>query len=215
MVATGPTRTERVSRAEQRRRTRGALIDACRELIARGEDITMPAVAEAAGISEATAYRHFSDLVTLVNESLAGLWPTPAQALGEVAGSLDPVERIGFACEFLLGRVWTYRGAVRALIAATVVRPESASQRPGFRFGLIDAAIDPVADVAEPAARARIVQLKQDLAAIVSAEALFSLTDLCGLEVDAAIASLVRSAQTITRVAVGDLAARGPEPAAG
>ena len=44
-------------------------------------------------------------------------------------------------------------------------------------------------------------QLKRDLAAVVSAEALFVLTDLAGLAPDDAIASLVRTATTITQAA--------------
>jgi hypothetical protein len=41
-----------------------------------------------------------------------------------------------------------------------------------------------------------------DLAAVVSADALFSLTDLCRLSPEEATASLVRTARTITRAAV-------------
>jgi hypothetical protein len=47
-----------------------------------------------------------------------------------------------------------------------------------------------------------LAQLKLDLAAVVSAEALFSLTDLCALTPDDAIASLVRTATTVTQAAV-------------
>ena len=53
----------------------------------------MPDVARAAMVSEATAYRYFPDLVTLLQQALAGLWPPPAEALAPVAGSADPAER--------------------------------------------------------------------------------------------------------------------------
>ena len=43
------------------------------------------------------------------------------------------------------------------------------------------------------------------LAAVVSAEALFSLIDLCGLDVDRAVDSLRRTARTITEVAVDEI----------
>jgi AcrR family transcriptional regulator len=185
-----------VSRASQKLRTRGALVAACRELVGSGGELTMPAVARSAGVSEATAYRHFPDLVSLVNEALAALWPSPVEALAPVAQSTDPVARVAFATEFLCRRVLAYQGAVRAVIAATITRPPSVSTRPGFRFGLIDHALDPVTTAD------RVVELKRDLAAVISAEALFSLTDLCGLDGDAAIASLVRTATTITRAAV-------------
>jgi AcrR family transcriptional regulator len=197
-----------VSHAEQRLRTRTALVAACRQLIRSGGEVAMPAVAKAAGVSEATAYRHFPDLVSLVNEALTGLWPTPAEALAPVAASQDPVARVGFACEFLLRGVHAYEGAVRAVIAATVTRPASVQGRPGIRFALIDQALNPVITAADPRAAVRLVQLKRDLAAVVSAEAFFTLTDLCGLSTDDATASLVRTARTITAVAVQEIGAK-------
>jgi AcrR family transcriptional regulator len=210
-VATSrPADRERVTHAEQKFRTRTALVDACRQLIRSGGEVTMPAVSKAAGISEATAYRHFPDLVSLVNEALTGLWPTPAEALAPVAASPDPVARVGFACEFLLRGVHGYEGAVRAVIAATITRPASVPSRPGIRFALVDQALDPVITATDPRAAALLARLKRDLAAVVSAEAFFSLTDLCGLGVEDAIASLVRTARTITAVAVHDI---GPRPA--
>jgi AcrR family transcriptional regulator len=205
VVERRPAGGERVTHAEQKLRTRSALVDACRRLIRSGDEVVMPAVAKAAGVSEATAYRHFPDLVSLANEALTGLWPNPAEALAPVAASPDPVARVGFACEFLLRGVHGYAGAVRAVIAATITRPASVPSRPGIRFALVDQALDPVIAATDPSAAARLAQLKQDLAAVVSAEAFFSLTDLCGLSVEDAIASLVRTARTITAVAVQEI----------
>jgi AcrR family transcriptional regulator len=205
MAARKPADGERVSHADRRHRTRAALVVACQDLIRGGGDVTMPAVAKAAGISEATAYRHFPDLVSLINEALAGLWPAPAEALAPVSASADPVSRIGFACEYLLRGVFSYQGSVRAAIAAAITRPEMTSARPGIRFGLIDLALDPVITATPLGAARRIAQLKLDLAAVVSSEAFFSLTDLCGLSADDAIASLVRTAQTITAAAFRDV----------
>jgi AcrR family transcriptional regulator len=194
-----------VSRADQRLRTRTAIVEACRALIQSSADVTMPAVAHAAGVSEATAYRHFPDLLSVVTEALKALWPTPEVALTAVASSTDPVERIGAACEALLRGVQHYQGAVRAVIAATITRPASVARRPGFRFGLIDHALDPVVEVPDVAAAARLATLKDDLAAVINAEAFFSLTDLRGLSRADAVASLVRTAQTITAAAMADM----------
>ena len=52
--------------------------------------------------------------------------------------------------------------------------------------------------------------LKQDLAAVVSAEALFTLTDVARLSADEAIASAVRTARTITAAAVSRCSAGPP-----
>ena len=201
----GPMATEdETGRANQKKRTRTAIIDACRELIRSGAPVTMPDVAKAALVSEATAYRYFPDLAALLNEALAGLWLSPAQALGPVAGFADPVERIAVACEFLLRGVLAYQGAVRAMIAATITRPELAAARPGLRFGLIDEALAPLSGPLAGADPAGIARLRNDLVAVVSAEALFVLTDLAGLAPEEAIASLVRTATTLTESALTD-----------
>ena len=196
--------TGNAGRVNQKARTRAAIVDACRELTRAGGEVTMPKVAERAMVSEATAYRYFPDLVSVLQEAFAGLWPDPAEVLAPVAGSTDPAERVAFACEHLLRGVHAYQGSVRAMIAATIASPRAeAALRPGLRFGLIDEALAPFA---HPASAARLTpdamtRLKQDLSAVVSAEAFFTLTDLSGLTPDDAIASAARTAATVTRAA--------------
>jgi AcrR family transcriptional regulator len=195
-------------RSNQKKRTRTAIVVAAREIIGSGGEVTMPEIARCALVSEATAYRYFPDLASLVGEALAGAWPEPADALLPVADSVDPVERVAFACEFLLRGTLARQGAVRAMIAATITRPETASARPGIRFGLIDHALAPVREAFETADPEGLAQLERDLAVAVSAEALFCLTDLCGLAPDEAIASAVRTASTLTAAAVRGLGIR-------
>jgi len=197
------TASEQTGRVNQKLRTRMAIVEACREVIRSGGPVTMPAVARAALVSEPTAYRYFPDLISLLNAALVGMWPSPAEALEPIAASADPVERVAFAAEFFLRRVLSYQGAVRAMISATITRPELAAHRPGIRFGLINQALDPIADTL-PLPPERLAQLKHDLAAIISAEALFSLTDLCRLTPDDAVGSLVRTATTIAAAATRD-----------
>ena len=182
-------------RANQKTRTRRAIVDACRELVRTGSDVTMPEVARRALVSEATAYRYFPDLTSLLAETIDDLWPSPAEALAPVASSADPVERVRFACEFLLRGVLSYQGAVRAMISGTITRPGLAPVRPGIRFGLIDQALAPFGEGAD------LAQLKRDLAVTVSAEALFTLTDLCRLGPEEAIASAAATAATLTAAA--------------
>ena len=196
---TGPGTT---GRANQKLRTRKAILQAAAELIRTGREVTMLEVAKAALVSEATAYRYFPDLASLLREAMAGQMPTPAQALEAVGDSPDPVERVASATERLMRTVLAYQGTTRAMIAATITRPASAGVRPGLRFGLIDYALAPLEDtlgVHDPAA---LAQLKNDLAVVVSAEALFCLTDLCGLDPEQAIASAVHTATSLTRAAL-------------
>ena len=190
-TTTGP------GRANQKERTRAAIVAAARQLAGTGGEVTMPAIARAALVSEATAYRYFPDLVSVLQQAFTGSWPSPEEAMASVAGSADVAERVGRATEVLLRGVHARQGAVRAMISASVTRPAVAATRPGVRFPLIEFALAPPADLSAIPAE-RLAQLRLDLSVIVSAEAFFTLTDLCGLSAEAAIASAVCTARTVT-----------------
>jgi AcrR family transcriptional regulator len=179
-------------RANQKLRTRNAIVRAAVDLMRTGRDITMLEVAKAALVSEATAYRYFPDLASLLREAMDGQMPAPAEA----------VERVAAATEHLLRLVHSYQGATRAMIAATITRPATASTRPGLRFGLIDHALAPLEHTLGADDPAALAQLKRDLAVVVSAEAFFCLTDMCHLSAQDAIASVVHTATALTRAAV-------------
>ncbi|QBD77373.1 TetR/AcrR family transcriptional regulator [Ktedonosporobacter rubrisoli] len=191
-------------RMNQKIRTRQAIIEACRGLIRSGSAVSIPEVARVALVSEATVYRYFPDLPSLVNTAIVSLWPSPAEALAPIAHSTDPVERIAFAAEIFLRRVQAYQGAVRAMIAATITQPEGPATRPKLRFDWIDEALAPAEAMLAQTDAEAFTQLKRDLAVVVSAEALFTLTDLCGLSPDEAISTAARLARTITAAALCD-----------
>jgi AcrR family transcriptional regulator len=189
-------------RTNQKERTRAAIVAAAREAVATGGEVTMPEVAGRALVSEATAYRYFPDLASLLREALAGLWDSPEQAMAPVARSDDPVERVGFAAEVLLREVLAYQGAVRVMIAASITRPPVTTLRPGRRFGLIDEALRPLSETMAVRHPGQFEQLKRGLAVVVSAEALFILTDLYGLAPEEAIASAAATARSLTAAAI-------------
>src|SRR6202453_5380405 len=80
-------------RANQKARTRAAIVDACGDLVRSGAEVTMPEVARRALVSEATAYRYFPDLISLLREALEETWPDPAESLAPVARAADPSAR--------------------------------------------------------------------------------------------------------------------------
>jgi len=194
-------------RANQKLRTRNAIVQAAAELSRTGREVTMPEVAKAALVSEATAYRYFPDLASLLQEAIAGQLPGPGDVFEPEVAAADPEARIAAATEFLLRHVLSRQGVVRALIAATITRPDGPLARPGLRFGLIDNALAPLDDSLGATDPGALAQLKLDLAVVVSAEALFSLTDLHGLAPEDAIASIVHTATTLTRATLRDHAA--------
>jgi AcrR family transcriptional regulator len=193
---------ESKGRTNQKARTQRAIVEACVELIRQRQPVTMPEVAKAAKVSEATAYRYFPDLASLLAKALAEDWPTPAEALAPVAASSDPAQRVAFATRFLLSGVAARQAVVRSMVSATMVQPEiSGRARPGIRFGLIEYALAPFIDVFEATNPELLAQLRLDLAVVVSAEALFCLTDLCGLSTGDAIDSAEKTARTLTSAA--------------
>ena len=204
-------------RVNQKLRTRSAIVQAAAELSRTGREVSMPEIAAAALVSEATAYRYFPDLAGLLREAITGQLPTPAEALASVEGSTDPVERVAAVTEFLLRHVLARQGVVRAMIAATVTRPGDAATRPGLRFGLIDHALAPLGPPSGDSGAAgppmtgssALEQLHRDLAVVVSAEALFNLTDLYRLDPEDAIASVVCTASTLTRAYLRENAEAG------
>ena len=194
-------------RVNQKERTRTAILDAARRLVPSGGEISMPLIAAEARVSEATAYRYFPDLASLLSEAIAHLWPRASEAMQPVSHVDDPVVRVAHAVRTMLGDVRDQQGAVRVMMSAAVVRPQGPALRPGRRFALIDEALSPLTGRRLTAARRRrIEQLKRDLAIVVSAEAFFNLIDLCGLSPDEAITSVMSTASTLTRSAVRDLA---------
>jgi AcrR family transcriptional regulator len=156
-------------------------------------------------VSEATAYRYFPDLASLLARALAEDWPTPTEALAPVEASTDLVERVAFAARFLLCGVAERQAVVRSMISATIAQPDLGRARPGIRFGLIECALAPFVEAFESADRGLLAQLRLDLAVVVSAEALFSLTDLCGLSIEDAVDSAEKTARTLTAAAVAQI----------
>ncbi|MGW4729629.1 TetR/AcrR family transcriptional regulator [Streptomyces shenzhenensis] len=192
-------------RTNQMERTRSAIVAAARALADSGSEIKMSLIAAEARVSEATLYRYFPDLVSLLRAAVPV--EDQVEVLRSMTDSGDPVERIGQAAEVLGRAVLRRQGAVRALIAATVAKPSSAKSRPAHRFALIEHALAPWIDQNDLTGHADIEQLVRDLAVVISAESLFTLIDLCDLPPDSAIASLVTTARRVTAAAVADASA--------
>lgn len=145
----------------------------------------MREIAAEALVSEATIYRYFPDLASLLAATMDGVWPEAEQVVAELADVADPVRRVGRVAEDFLRRVLRYQRAIRAVVAATVTHPEFSGIRPGHRFPFIDAALASIPADALPPDRA--ARLARQLAGVLSPGALFDLIDLCGLTEDEAV----------------------------
>jgi hypothetical protein len=106
--------------------------------------------------------------------------------------------RVAFPAELLAKLVIERQGAIRALMSVSIARGTARAVRPGYRFALINQALAPLSGHKPGIDAATLEQLRRDLAIVISAEAVLTLTDLYGLDSDAAVASIVHTARLIT-----------------
>jgi hypothetical protein len=83
-------------------------------------------------------------------------------------------------------------------MSVSIARGTARAVRPGYRFALINQALAPLSGHKPGIDAATLEQLRRDLAIVISAEAVLTLTDLYGLDSDAAVASIVHTARLIT-----------------
>ena len=93
------------------------------------------------------------------------------------------------------------------MIGLTINRRDAVGARPAHRIGLIESALAPLAarDADVDAVWDRLRHLRNDLAVVVSAEALFTLADIKSLTPTAAVASVNVAASRLVDEAVRDL----------
>ena len=106
------------SRTKQKERTRKALLEAARELLAEGRAPTVAASAGRVLISEATAYRYYTSARSLLQDALAVNWPGLEKVLADPARTSD-CWRAGAVCRRsdMARTIIQNEAQVRALIA--------------------------------------------------------------------------------------------------
>ncbi|MAO82054.1 TetR/AcrR family transcriptional regulator [uncultured Nocardioides sp.] len=113
--------TARATRSDAQR-NHAAILDAAARLFASTDVVSLADVAEEAGVTRTTLYRHFSDRDALVDALIVHV------ASGVVPGLLDEIERLplGEALTVLSHAVVTLAHEHRFLIAATAHRFDQA-----------------------------------------------------------------------------------------
>lgn len=186
-------------RVNQKERTRQALLAATRALLADGEAPTIARAAERALISEATAYRYYSDLPSLLRDALAVRWPELEGVLSDIRAIQGVGARAQRAAEAMARNVLAKEADIRALIALSYTRrlekgEASGPLRPSFRVALIEAVLEPLADRLGADER---LQLQRALSVVIAAEAVLSLKDATGCSDEEIVATLGWTARQI------------------
>jgi AcrR family transcriptional regulator len=192
-------------RANQKARTRDALIAAARELLAEGAAPTVEAAATAAAISRATAYRYFPNqrelLIAAHPEVEAGslLGPSPPA---------DPAARLELAVEeltrIILETEPQQRATLRLSLESEPAQREALPLRQGRVIGWLEEALAPLRDeLSEQELRRLVLAIRS----AVGIEALVWLTDVAGLSRGEAVEVMRWSARGLLRTALAERAA--------
>ena len=112
-------------RANQKARTRQALMRAARKLVEEGQELTIARVAERAGVAEATAYRYYSSPRRLLRDALAIDWTELDDILATLGTIGDVAERADLAAQEMARFVLAREVSVRQLFASTEQEPRN------------------------------------------------------------------------------------------
>jgi AcrR family transcriptional regulator len=187
-------------RWRQKQRTRQALIDAARDLVALGTAPTVEHAAERAGISRTTAYRYFPNLRALL---VAAHPETVASSLLSSDVSDDPSVRLDDVVERFTELISDTEQQQRTMLRLSLELPDAERAalplRQGRAIGWIEEALEPL--------RGRLGddQVHRLALAVRSAtgiEALVWLTDVAALPRDEALALMRWSARALLRASL-------------
>jgi AcrR family transcriptional regulator len=191
---------EATGRINQKTRTRAALVDATRALLADGITPTVEQAADRASISRTTAYRYFPNQRAL----LGGVYPeVEAASLLDDAASSDPAERLAQAVERFTAHVLEHEPELRAQLRLSLderpADPEQLPFRKGRAIGWFEEALQPLL---ESMSAREVHHLALQIRATTGIEALVWLTDIAGLTSRDAIELMRSSAAALLRDAV-------------
>jgi len=193
---------ETVGRTQQKQRTRTALVDAARELVAQGIEPTVDAAAAAASISRTTAYRYFPNQRALL---VAAHPETEARSLLPPDAPEDPATRLDLVIEAFTRLLVDTEPQLRTMLRLSLeVDAADRSQlllRQGRVIGWIGEALAPLRpQLPEPELRRLVLAIRS----AVGIEALVWLTDVAGLSRDEAVEVMRWSAGALFRSALAD-----------
>lgn len=194
--------TDTTGRTRQKQRTRDAILDGARRLLARGEAVTVAAAAAEHGISRATAYRYFSDPQVLTLEAgLAVLVPDYERVVADTA---DLRARLLAIAAAMIRLTLENETAFRQYLARAVTAAEESRSRGARRVAYMERALEDFPPALPPRPRRSLVA---SLAAVSGIETVVALTDVAGQPRDRVPVLAAAMAAAIIDSHLGDAAA--------
>jgi len=198
-------------RSRQKARTYNAIVDAAAAELRAGRQPSVADAAAVAGVHRATAYRYFPTLDALLTDAALSVGaPDPASVVAGVSPD-DPLALMDAGVRAVAEFSFREEAVFRSIVRLTIDRwfeaqgdPDQADRGPirqTRRFGIIDAALAPLAEALPDAALHR---LRMALALVFGAEAVVVTRDVCGLEPDEATEVMAWAATTLIRGALTD-----------
>ena len=196
-----------------RARTRKLMLETAIALMQQGQTPSVSAVAEAAGVSRATAYRYFPSQAALVHAVVdAGLGPI----LNWRSDSQDAEARVLDLLSLSMPRIQEFEATFKAALKLSLEqwaqrRAGTLGEEPPFKRGhrvdLLQAAIAPLRGVlAEP----QFQRLAKALSLVYGLEVLIVLKDLWGLEFEETQQVAGWAASALVRAAMNEAEAGKP-----
>lgn len=191
---------EESGRTRQKARTRAALVEAARGLLAQGREPTVEDAAEAADVSRATAYRYFPNQRTLV---MAAHPEIDAKTLLGDDPPSDPEERLDRAIREFTRLILETEPELRMMLRLSL-DPEPPKQlllRQGRAIGWFEDALAPLRG---RLGRERLRRLVLAIRSACGIEPFVWLTDVAGLARDEAAELMRWSALALLRNALAE-----------
>lgn len=190
-------------RTHQKQRTRQALIDAARDLVARGITPKVDEAAANASISRTTAYRYFPNQRALL---IAAHPEIEARSLLPDNPPADPEARLDIVVHGFLRLIVDTEPQQRTMLRLSL-DPEPGGRgelplRQGRAIGWISEALAPLDS---RMSKAEVRRLAIAIRSAAGIEALVWLTDVAGLSRKQAVEVMRGSARAILRTALADL----------
>jgi AcrR family transcriptional regulator len=191
---------EATGRTKQKTRTRTAIVQAAREMLADGVTPTVEQAADAAEVSRTTAYRYCPNprallVATFPDVGAESLLPDPAPE--------DPQARFEAVVETLASRVVEHEAELRAQLRLSLQpdgdEPQELPFRAGRAIGWIEDALAPLRD---RLGAEELHRLALATRCAVGIEALVWLTDVAGLSRQEAVEVMHWSASALFETAV-------------